>query len=103
MGGEGGGLSGLQVMITGPTGNLELQREDAVGEKFAFTATTSGVHRVCLTSSSDSPRRVVFDWVAGAEATIDYSALAKTEQLKPLELEMRKLVRVCGGGWRDGA
>ncbi len=61
-----------------------------MGSKFSFTASSSGSHAVCFANGAGSKRSVELVWAAGA-AAIDYADVAKVEQLKPLELEMRKL------------
>ena len=69
---------------------VEFSQADSVGSKFSFTASSSGSHAVCFANGSGSKRSVELAWAAGA-AAIDYADVAKVEQLKPLELEMRKL------------
>jgi len=61
-----------------------------VSSKFSFTADVGGSHKICFTNGASMLRTVELDWASGA-AAIDYSDVARVEQLKPLELEMRKL------------
>ena len=76
--------------VTGPNDVVEFSQADSVGSKFSFTASSGGSHSVCFANGSGAKRAVELEWAAGA-AAIDYADVAKVEQLKPLELEMRKL------------
>lgn len=60
------------MQISGPKGELEYSKDDAVDGKFAFNANEGGEHRVCFTNARDAMRRVAFDFTAGADAN-DYS------------------------------
>jgi hypothetical protein len=80
----------LHPQVTGPNDVVEFSQADGVGSKFSFTASSSGSHAVCFANGAGSKRTVELAWAAGA-AAIDYADVAKVEQLKPLELEMRKL------------
>jgi hypothetical protein len=113
----------LPPQISGPNDATEYTQTDLVSSKFSFTADVGGSHKLCFTNGASVRRTVELDWASGA-AAIDYSDVARVEQLKPLELEMRKLedrltaVRkemqfqrereeahrdtVRGGGWEGG-
>lgn len=78
------------MQVTGPNDVVEFSQADSVGSKFSFTASSGGSHSVCFANGSGAKRAVELEWAAGA-AAIDYADVAKVEQLKPLELEMRKL------------
>ena len=76
--------------ITGPGDVVEFSQADTTGSKFSFTAGSEGSHKLCFLNGGGQKRTVEFEWASGA-AAIDYGDVAKVEQLKPLELEMRKL------------
>ena len=76
--------------VTGPSDVIEFSQADTAGSKFSFTASSGGSHSVCFANGGATKRAVELVWAAGA-AAIDYADVAKVEQLKPLELEMRKL------------
>mmetsp|Transcript_2084 Transcript_2084/g.3332 ORF Transcript_2084/g.3332 Transcript_2084/m.3332 type:complete len:206 (-) Transcript_2084:34-651(-) len=63
---------------------------------FAFTSTSAGVYTFCFNLISTGgqkyvpPARVSFDLKVGVEAE-DYDAIAISEHLSPLEVELRKL------------
>ena len=80
----------LPAQISGPNDATEFTQADLVSSKFSFTADIGGSHKICFSNGSPQKRTVELDWASGA-AAIDYSDVAKVEQLKPLELEMRKL------------
>ncbi len=80
----------LYSQISGPNDVTEFTQQDSVTSKFSFTADSGGSHKICFSNGAAVKRSVELEWASGA-ATIDYADVAKVEQLKPLELEMRKL------------
>ncbi|ORX50402.1 hypothetical protein BCR36DRAFT_327234 [Piromyces finnis] len=91
----------VSVEITDNTegGSLYWKRLDIKDEvKFSFTTVKNDEIRICfrnvlakgLIPSDQYFRNVLFTVETGPEA-IDYTEIAKTEKLKPVEIELRKL------------
>ena len=57
---------------------------------FSFSASKSGEHTVCITNSGFGHKTVTLDLKTGVAAK-DYSAVAKKGNLKPLEIELKRL------------
>ncbi|KAI8092949.1 emp24/gp25L/p24 family/GOLD-domain-containing protein [Halteromyces radiatus] len=92
----------LKVSQDGDVPNVYTRKRD-LQQSFAnaFNTISEGQVKVCFTNTLDEgfqeasqyKRWIDLDMNIGAEA-IDYTILAKTEQLGPLELELRKLEKV---------
>merc|ERR1712224_394351 len=61
-----------------------------MGGKFAFTALETVSHRICFRSTASVQRRIELIVKTGFGAK-DYSNAAKTEHLKPMQVELRRL------------
>jgi len=88
------GQKGL-VIITDSKSHTLFKKEDATRGKFAFTTEEYDMFQVCFetrvtTGGKGSDREVFVDMKHGVEAK-DYGNLAKSEKLKPLEVELRRL------------
>merc|ERR1712014_177996 len=77
----------VDIKITDSKAHILFQKEEANEGKFAFTLDTADVFSVCFTSKKGEAKKGEF---VGVEAK-NYDELAKAEQLKPLELELRRL------------
>lgn len=98
--------SRIQCTMSDPSGGLLYSRVaesqlDSTGSKvdsYKFTATApiTGDHRICFsntqydTVTSGNPKTVQFTLTTGL-GTTDYSALAKKDSLKPIEVELKRL------------
>eukprot|EP01098_Paradermamoeba_levis_P004091 TRINITY_DN1782_c0_g1_i1.p1 TRINITY_DN1782_c0_g1~~TRINITY_DN1782_c0_g1_i1.p1 ORF type:complete len:209 (-),score=70.81 TRINITY_DN1782_c0_g1_i1:221-847(-) len=88
----------LTFQIHDPTGLRVWFKEGGTESTFAFTASKSGDYSFCFVDVIDhnvpqghSDNRIVsFDLRTGVRA-FDYSAVAKKENLKPIDLELRKM------------
>ena len=84
------------LKITDSNGHILYQKEDASSGKFAFTTDDYDMFQLCFSSKTDDkhykppPQDVRLDLKRGIEAK-NYEDLAKNEQLKPLEVELRRL------------
>jgi hypothetical protein len=58
--------------------------------KIAFTAHESGNHQLCIENNSRGEITIEFEFLSGVSAK-DYSAIAKKSNLKPIELNIKKL------------
>merc|ERR1711976_894961 len=84
----------VDIKITDSKAHILFQKEEAEG-KFAFTLDTADVFSVCFNAKTKGAKKGEFVEVdlsikRGVEAK-NYDELAKAEQLKPLELELRRL------------
>jgi len=86
------------IWVTDPEGNPVWKKEGAQDGTFAFTTETDGEFEVCFLDQAKpdlhvpphTKRDVTFALKTGVDAK-DYSALAKKDDLKPIEIEMMKL------------
>ncbi|VDN52916.1 unnamed protein product [Dracunculus medinensis] len=85
------------VHVTDSRGHILYNRERFAENKgkFAFTADEYDIFEICFTSYLSSGqqgrnRELMLDMKRGVEAK-NYEALAKAEQLKPIEIELRRL------------
>jgi len=83
----------VDIKITDTKDHILFQRSEITGGKFAFNLDEDDVFSVCFTSkvTGEAPDiDIELDLKHGVEAK-NYDDLAKAEQLKPLELQLRKL------------
>lgn len=88
----------LEVIPTGENVQIELKKPDQSilqsrkNETFkeAFTAETSGYYEVCIMNYGKSTTTIYFDLKYGVAAK-DYSSIAKTKDLQPIDLELTKI------------
>jgi len=84
------------LKITDSNGHILYQKEDASSGKFAFTTDDYDMFQLCFSSSTEDkrakipPQDVRLELKRGIDAK-NYDELAKNEQLKPLEIELRRL------------
>jgi len=86
----------VDIKITDSKAHILFQKEEANEGKFAFTLDTADVFSVCFNARAGAQAKkgeaveVELTIKRGVEAK-NYDELAKAEQLKPLELELRRL------------
>ena len=88
----------LEVIPTEENVQIELKKPDQSilqsrkNETFkeAFTAETSGYYEVCIMNYGKSITTIYFDLKYGVAAK-DYSSIAKTKDLQPIDLELTKI------------
>ena len=84
------------LKITDSNGHILYQKEDATSGKFAFTTDDYDMFQLCFNSKTEDkrvkppPQDVRLELKRGIDAK-NYDELAKNEQLKPLEIELRRL------------
>lgn len=59
--------------------------------KYSFTSLESGVYKFCIDNERNSAEIIEFSFKSGVKAK-DYSGIAKTKELKSVELKMKKLM-----------
>ncbi len=82
--------SDIEVKVYGPLAETLHSRRAVESGKFALTSSSAGDHQFCFANTGYSEVTVLFQLEVGLAAK-DYNALAKKENLKPLELELRRL------------
>jgi len=86
----------VDIKITDSKAHILFQKDEASEGKFAFTLDTADVFSVCFNAKAGANAKrgetvdVDLSIKRGVEAK-NYDELAKAEQLKPLELELRRL------------
>ena len=80
----------IEVKVFGPMAETMHSRRGVDNGKFAITTSSAGDHQICFANSGYSEVTVNFKLEVGLAAK-DYNAIAKKENLKPLELELRRL------------
>eukprot|EP00474_Spongospora_subterranea_P008796 CRZ09254.1 hypothetical protein [Spongospora subterranea] len=80
----------VDIVITDSNQREVLRKTGDVESSWLYTATAKGEIRVCMFNKGGFPVKVDLEMGAGPAAK-DYDAIAKKENLKPLELELRRL------------
>jgi len=82
------------LTVIDTNGHVLYKKDDAKKGKFAFTTDEYDMFEVCFHSEGDHgqgiDREIFLDVKTGVEAK-NYDDLQKTEKLKPMELELKKL------------
>eukprot|EP01006_Ploeotia_vitrea_P019494 TRINITY_DN516_c0_g1_i1.p2 TRINITY_DN516_c0_g1~~TRINITY_DN516_c0_g1_i1.p2 ORF type:complete len:223 (+),score=106.75 TRINITY_DN516_c0_g1_i1:39-671(+) len=78
------------VRVTGPSNQILYQKEGTAEGKFAFTTNEIGEYKVCFSNMAMSQKTIKFSFKTGVNAK-DYTTVAKKDNLKPLEVELRRL------------
>ena len=84
------GLNELNVRVTSPQQSSMFSKQSCADGKFAFTAPMQGEYQICFENLGMSQKQVKLDLKTGVHAK-DYSSVAKKENLKPIEVELRRL------------
>jgi hypothetical protein len=84
------GLNELNVRVTSPVQGSMFSKQSCADGKFAFTAPMQGEYQICFENLGMSQKQVKLDLKTGVHAK-DYSSVAKKENLKPIEVELRRL------------
>lgn len=84
----------VNMKVTDSNAHVLYQKEDAGTGKFAFTTDDYDMFQICFASRSTTPmkgkQQVNLVLKRGVEAK-NYDEIAKADQLKPLEVELRRL------------
>jgi len=80
----------LRVVVTDPKGQELFLKEKTVTGRFSFTSLEAGAHMVCIQNAGDSPVTAGLMVRIGTQAR-DYTSLASTKDLKPSELNLRRV------------
>jgi len=85
----------VNMKVTDSNAHVLYQKEDATTGKFAFTTDDYDMFQICFSSKAKTPglrgaQQVDLNLKRGIEAK-NYDEIAKTDQLKPLEVELRRL------------
>lgn len=84
----------VHMKVTDSNAHVLYQKEEATNGKFAFTTDDYDMFQICFASKSSTPmkgeQQVELNLKRGIEAK-NYDEIAKTDQLKPLEVELRRL------------
>jgi len=80
----------IGVGVTAPSGSSVYSKSQSGEGKFAYTADVAGDYRICFRNQANGVRTITFIIRTGME-TKDYSSAAKKDNLKPLEVELRRL------------
>jgi p24 family protein delta-1 len=78
------------VTVTTPSGSTQYSKQDSNTGKFAFSTAQEGEYRLCFANTAMSTKTVKFSFDTGVSAK-DYTTVAKKDNLKPLEVELRRL------------
>eukprot|EP00462_Mataza_sp_D1_P002663 CAMPEP_0175119012 /NCGR_PEP_ID=MMETSP0086_2-20121207/19923_1 /TAXON_ID=136419 /ORGANISM="Unknown Unknown, Strain D1" /LENGTH=164 /DNA_ID=CAMNT_0016400221 /DNA_START=7 /DNA_END=498 /DNA_ORIENTATION=+ len=80
----------VAVVVTDPLSAVVYSKSNSGEGKFAFTSSREGEYRACFTNSGLHQKTVKFHFKTGVHAK-DYSDVAKKNNLKPLEVELKRL------------
>mmetsp|Transcript_37353 Transcript_37353/g.60490 ORF Transcript_37353/g.60490 Transcript_37353/m.60490 type:complete len:207 (+) Transcript_37353:124-744(+) len=86
----------MEVLVTDSASRIIYRKENADSGKFTFESVVPGDHRICFSnrqargSTTQGFRRVTLNVRTGHDAK-DYDELAKRENLKPLEVQLRRM------------
>lgn len=87
----------IDIKVTDSKDHILFQKSEIIDGKFAFTLDSDDVFSVCFTSklaggkdAAAEDSNITLELKHGVEAK-NYDELAKAEQLKPLEMQLRRL------------
>lgn len=80
----------LRVVVKDPQGQELFLKEKTVKGRFSFTSLEAGAHTVCMQNAGDSQMTAGLLVRIGTQAR-DYTSLASTKDLKPSELNLRRV------------
>ncbi|XP_074555682.1 transmembrane emp24 domain-containing protein p24delta3-like [Curcuma longa] len=87
--------SSIRFQVTSPTENTLHHQENITTGQFGFTASEQGTYKLCFTlddtENTSVQAGVNIDWKIGFAAR-DWEAIAKKENIKGVELGLRKVV-----------
>lgn len=79
-----------KLQLLGPKNQTLYKKENEYEVKVSLTAAQNGNHMLCITSRTQDPLDINFEFLSGVAAK-DYSEIAKQSNLKPIELSLHKL------------
>eukprot|EP00761_Pharyngomonas_kirbyi_P012435 gb/GECH01012462.1/.p1 GENE.gb/GECH01012462.1/~~gb/GECH01012462.1/.p1 ORF type:complete len:213 (+),score=30.62 gb/GECH01012462.1/:1-639(+) len=88
----------IDFTVSNPTGLVVVEKRDIKKDDFTFKATVPGDHRFCFYNRLDKTSRfsaglktrIKFELATGTE-TVDYEGVARREDLKPVEVNLRMM------------
>lgn len=82
----------MYVELKDPSSNMIYTTDDNTKIcKHAFTSTSTGYFEMCIENRNNETSNIYFDLKYGVSAR-DYSSIAKAKDLKPIELELQRIV-----------
>ena len=79
----------IYVELKKPDGSILSSKKNETFKE-AFTSETSGYYEICISNYGKGPASIFFDLKYGVAAK-DYSSIAKTKDLQPIDLELQKI------------
>jgi len=80
----------VNTRVFNSLGAVLFEKNNANDGKFAFTTTVQAEYSLCFANTGGSVKTVSFSFKTGVNAK-DYTSVAKKDNLKPLEVELRRL------------
>lgn len=84
------GDADILVKVYDPSNREVYSKVGSNTGKFAWTAKMEGEHKACFTNTGSVPKIVTFFLEMG-ETSKDYDSVAKKENLKPMEIELKRI------------
>jgi p24 family protein delta-1 len=81
----------LHATLNSPQRTQLWSKNGAVKSSYATSAQMAGEHSVCFSNVGTVQLMVDFSFESGADAENDYADVAKKENLKPVEIELRRM------------
>ncbi len=80
-----------EAELIDPQNQILYKKQNELEVKVSFVATVTGNYEMCIKNNDDSINNIEFQFYSGIQAQ-DYSSLAKDSNLRPIEINIRKII-----------
>jgi len=80
-----------EAELIDPQNQILYKKQNELEVKVSLVATVTGNYEMCIQNNDDSINNINFEFYSGIQAQ-DYSSLAKDSNLRPIEINIRKII-----------
>jgi hypothetical protein len=80
-----------EAELIDPQNQILYKKQNELEVKVSFVATVTGNYEMCIKNNDNSINNIEFQFYSGIQAQ-DYSSLAKDSNLRPIEINIRKII-----------
>ena len=80
-----------EAELIDPQKQILYKKQNDLEVKVSLVATVTGNYEMCIKNNDDSINNISFEFYSGIQAQ-DYSSLAKDSNLRPIEINIRKII-----------
>jgi hypothetical protein len=81
----------FEAELIDPQNKILYKKQNELEVRVSLVATVTGNYEMCIKNNDDAINNVSFEFFSGIQAQ-DYSSLAKDSNLKPIEINIRKII-----------